>query len=73
MNGVTVDPGPIVGEPILSGRLDLLGWIQSSPTSFCPPGAHGVQSSACADINIWSGNEKERSMLERWERDQRYG
>jgi hypothetical protein len=22
---------------------------------------HGVQSSACADVNIWSGTEEERS------------
>jgi hypothetical protein len=38
--------------------------LDSSPksdTSFCPLGAHGVQSSAYADVNIWSGNEKERS------------
>jgi hypothetical protein len=30
-----------------------------------------VQNSAYADVNIWSGNEKERSLLERWERDRR--
>ena len=29
--------------------------------SFCLLDAHGVQSSACADVNIWSGAEKERS------------
>jgi hypothetical protein len=42
-------------------RLYLLVWIESSPTSFCPLDAHGVQSSACVDVNIWSGNEKRRS------------
>src|SRR5580700_5748066 len=41
--------------------LYLLVWIQSSPTSFCPLGTHGVHSFACADVNIWSGNEKEKS------------
>src|SRR5271155_1720122 len=61
VNGITIDPRPVLGEPIPQGCLYLLVWIQSSPTSFRPLGAHGVQSSACADVNIWSGNEKERS------------
>src|SRR5271155_1763833 len=50
-NGITIDPRPVLGEPIPQGCLYLLVWIPSS---------HGVQSSACADVNIWSGNEKER-------------
>ena len=50
-----------LGEPIPSGCLSLLVWIQSSPTSFCPLDVHGVQVSAHADVNIWSRKEKERS------------
>jgi hypothetical protein len=71
VNRITIDPGPVLGELIPYGYLYLLVWIQSSPTSFCPLGAHSVKSSECADVNIWSGNEKERSLLERWERDRR--
>jgi hypothetical protein len=52
VNGITIDPRPVLGEPIPWGCLHLLVWIQSSPTSFCPLVAHGMQSSACADVNI---------------------
>jgi hypothetical protein len=51
VNGITIAPRPVLGEPIPQGCLYLLVWIPSS---------HGVQSSACADVNIWSRNEKER-------------
>jgi hypothetical protein len=56
---------------VVFGCLYLLVWIQSSPT--CPLGTHGVQNSACADVNIWNGNENDRSLLERWETDRRDG
>lgn len=36
MNGIAIDPGPVLGEPISQGFRYLLVWIQSSPTSFYP-------------------------------------
>ncbi len=41
VNGVAVDPGPMLGEPILESRLDLLVRIYPPPTSLFPLGAHG--------------------------------
>jgi hypothetical protein len=59
MNGIIIDPGPVLGEPIFYGCLYLLVWIPSSSIFFCPLGAHRIKSSVCADVNIWSGNERE--------------
>lgn len=60
MNGIAIDPRPVLREPIFQCCLYLLVWIQSSPTSFCLFSAHGLQNCACGDVDIWSGDEERR-------------
>lgn len=44
VNGITIDPGPVLGVSIPQGCLHPLVWIHPSPTPFCPLGVHGAQA-----------------------------
>jgi hypothetical protein len=63
VNGIAIDPRPILGEPIPQGCLYLLVWIQSSPTPFCPLGAHGVQARMWISVVI----RETKVLIEKWE------